>query len=125
MLQETKCRGAEAEAIFQRIWRACNSLTIDSIGASGGLAILWDPHNITINQPFTTISTITTHFEVIGSAQEGAITNVYGPHHQQDRYFSAAAGTDQNHDCNTELDHRRRLQHDLDAGGENRGHQEA
>jgi exonuclease III len=36
-------------------------------------------------QPFTTISTITAHFEVIGSNQEGAITNVYGPHNNQDK----------------------------------------
>jgi hypothetical protein len=30
-------------------------------------------------------STITACFEVIGSAQEGAITNVYGPNHHQDK----------------------------------------
>jgi exonuclease III len=85
MLQETKCRGAEAEIIFQRIWRACKSLTIDSTGALGGLAILWNSHNITISKPFTTIGTITAYFEVLGLNQEGAITNVYGPQNNQDR----------------------------------------
>jgi exonuclease III len=85
LLQETKCRGAEAETISQRIWRECNSITTDSIGASGGLAILWNPSNVTISKPFTTIGTITAHFEVMGTNQEGAITNVYGPHSNQDK----------------------------------------
>jgi exonuclease III len=85
MLQETKCAGIEAETIFQRIWRECNSISTDSTGASGGLAILWNPSNITISKPFSTVGTITTHFKVIGSNQEGDITNVYGPHSQQDR----------------------------------------
>jgi len=79
LLQETKCRGAEVEPIFQRIWKECTSITTDSIGASGGLAILWNPSNVTISKPFTTISTITAHFTVMGMNQEGAITNVYGP----------------------------------------------
>ena len=85
LLQETKCRGAEAETIFQCIWRECNSITTDSTGASGGLAILWNPSNIIISKPFSTIGTIMAHFEVIVSNQEGAITNVYGPHNHQDK----------------------------------------
>jgi exonuclease III len=85
MLQETKCAGTEAETIFQRIWRECNSISTDSTGASGGLAILWNPSNISISKPFSTVGTITAHFEVTGSNQEGAITNVYGPHSQQDK----------------------------------------
>jgi exonuclease III len=79
LLQETKCKGAEVETIFQRIWRECTSITTDSIGASRGLAILFNPSNVTISKPFTTIGTITSHFTVIGRNQEGAITNVYGP----------------------------------------------
>ena len=31
------------------------------------------------------MGTITVHFEVMGSNQEGVITNVYGPHNQQDK----------------------------------------
>jgi exonuclease III len=83
MLQETKCVGAEAETIFQRIWRGCDFVLTDSTGASGGLAILWNPCNITLSRSFSTIGTITAHFEVMGSNQEGAITNVYGPQSQQ------------------------------------------
>jgi exonuclease III len=85
LLQETKCKGAEAEAIFPRIWRECNSITTDSTGASGGLAILWNPANITISNSFTTFSTITAHYTIMGTNQEGDITNVYGPQGNQDK----------------------------------------
>jgi hypothetical protein len=37
MLQETKCAGVEAERIFQCIWRGCDFILTESIGASGGL----------------------------------------------------------------------------------------
>jgi exonuclease III len=85
LLQETKCKGAEAKVIFQRIWRDCSSITTDATGASGGLAILWDPATITISKAFTTISTITAHYTIMGTTQEGDITNVYGPQGHQDK----------------------------------------
>jgi hypothetical protein len=66
MLQKTKCVGAEAETVFQRIWRGCDFILIDSTGASGGLAILWNPFHITLRRPFSTIGTVNAHFEVIG-----------------------------------------------------------
>jgi exonuclease III len=71
MIQETKCAGAEVEIIFQCIWRGCDFVQTDSSGASGGLAILWNPNTTTLSRSFSTIGTITTHFEVIGSNQEG------------------------------------------------------
>jgi exonuclease III len=85
LLQETKCVGTEAETIFQCIWRGCEFIHTDSTGASGGLAILWNPNNITLRRPFSTIGTLTAHFEITGSTQEGDITNVYGPQSQQEK----------------------------------------
>ena len=58
MLQETKCAGMEAETIFQRIWKGCNYIQTDSLGASGGLAILWNPSHTTLSGPFSTIGTL-------------------------------------------------------------------
>jgi hypothetical protein len=55
------------------------------MGASGGLAILWNPNTVTMKQPFSTIGTLTTYFTVTGSTKEGAITNVYGPQSAQDK----------------------------------------
>ena len=85
MLQETKCAGMEAETIFQHIWKGCNCIQIDSLGASGGLAILWNPSHTTLSGPFSTIGTLSAHFEIIGSNQDGTITNVYGPQGQQEK----------------------------------------
>jgi exonuclease III len=85
MLQETKCAGMEAENIFQRIWKGCNYIHTDSAGASGGLAILWNPNHTILSGPFSTTGTLSAHFEVIGSNQEGTITNVYGPQGQQEK----------------------------------------
>jgi exonuclease III len=85
MLQEMKCAGMEAETIFQRIWKGCNYIQTDSSGASGGLAILWNPNHTILSGPFSTIGTLSAHFEIIGSNQEGTITNVYGPQGQQEK----------------------------------------
>jgi hypothetical protein len=48
LLQETKCVRAEAETIFHRSWRGCDFIHTDSAGASGGLAILWNPNIVTL-----------------------------------------------------------------------------
>jgi hypothetical protein len=57
----------------------------DSVGAAGGLAILWDPNHMTLSGPFSTAGTLSAHFAIIGSSQEGTITNVYGPQGQQEK----------------------------------------
>jgi hypothetical protein len=51
----------------------------------GGLAILWNPTTVIIDNPFSTVGTIMTHFKVIGSTKEGEITNAYGPQSTQDK----------------------------------------
>jgi exonuclease III len=85
LLQETKCVGKEAETIFQRSWRGCESIHTDSTGASGGLAILWNPNTVTLRRTFLYHWYAHAHFMITGSAQEGDITNVYGPQSQQDK----------------------------------------
>jgi exonuclease III len=79
MLQETKCAGLEAEHIFKRLWKDCSYFYLDAAGASGGLAILWNPRHIALEEPFSTAGTLTARYAVIGSNHEGTITNVYGP----------------------------------------------
>ena len=49
------------------------------------MAILWNPASVSIHNPFSTVGTITTHFKIIGLNQEGDVTNVYGPHSQQEK----------------------------------------
>jgi exonuclease III len=48
LLQETKCAGKEAENIFRQSCRGCDFFHQDSVGASEGLAILWNPHIATL-----------------------------------------------------------------------------
>jgi exonuclease III len=79
LLQETKCFKVEAKTIFHRFWRGCESIHTDSCDALGGLSILCNTRTITMQQPFSTIHTITTYFTTIWSNKEWAITNVYGP----------------------------------------------
>jgi exonuclease III len=85
LLQETKCAGREAEDIFRNSWRNGEFLFQDSVGASGGLAILWNPQTVTLLHPFSTRDTLTALFKDIASSKEGVITNVYGPQSIQDK----------------------------------------
>jgi len=43
-LQETKCLSEEICRTGSQAWRGCLAAAVDAQGASGGLAILWDPH---------------------------------------------------------------------------------
>ena len=79
LLQETKCVGAQEETISHRCWRGCESLHTDFTRATRGLAILWNPTIVTIDQPLSMVGMIMPHFKVIRSTKEGEITNVYGP----------------------------------------------
>ena len=85
LLKETKCAGLEAKTIFRRSWRCCDLYHQDSMGASGGLDILWNPHTVMLNKLFSMTGTLATYFTVTGSTKEGAITNVYGPQSAQDK----------------------------------------
>jgi exonuclease III len=85
LLQETKCFREEVEDIFRCFWRVCESLHTDSNGATGGLEILWNPTTVIIDQPFSTVGMLTTHFKVIGSNKEGMITNTYRPQSAHDK----------------------------------------
>jgi exonuclease III len=79
MIQETKCTSTTMEKMAIKCWRSCNVIAIDVEGASGGLAILWNPSEITLSSFFTTHRSITSKFQPIGSDQSGYITNVYDP----------------------------------------------
>jgi exonuclease III len=62
LIHETKCVEEETKEIFQRCWRHCNSIHTDSNGATWGLAILWNPASVIIDQPFATVGTLSVHF---------------------------------------------------------------
>jgi exonuclease III len=85
LIQERKCAGKTAEDIIKRCWHKCESYQTDSKGSLGGLAILWNPITVILDQGLSTPCTITTHYIAIGSDKEGMITNAYGPQNNQDK----------------------------------------
>jgi hypothetical protein len=60
-------------------------MTIDSIGTTGGLAILWNPSSVLLENFFTTRWTISKKYRLIGSNKPRFLTNVYGPTTQGDK----------------------------------------
>jgi hypothetical protein len=52
---------------------------------AGGLAILWNPNSVILNQGLSTPGTLTTHYRAIGSDKNGWITNAYGPQTIQEK----------------------------------------
>ena len=54
-------------------------MEIDAKGAVGGLAMLWNPSTVLLDDLFTSRWTIIASFHLIGSNKLGYITNVYGP----------------------------------------------
>jgi exonuclease III len=71
--------------MFRRCWRHCNFIHNDSKGAAGGLAILWNPASVIVDQPFSIAGTLSTHYRAIGSNKEGVLTNSYGPQNNQEK----------------------------------------
>jgi hypothetical protein len=85
MLQETKCVRKTVEDIIKRCWRKCKSYHSDLKGIVGGLAILWNPATVILDQGFSTPSTLTANYQSIGSNKDEIITNAYVPQNNQDK----------------------------------------
>jgi hypothetical protein len=60
-------------------------MSIDAIGMVNGLAILWNPIFVLMENLFTTRWEISVEYILIGSNRLGFITNVYGPATQRDK----------------------------------------
>jgi len=78
-LQETKSSSAVIDSISNKIWARCNSTSVDASGASGGLAILWNPQIVSLDNFHATHHIIQATFHLIGTNIHGHITNVYFP----------------------------------------------
>jgi hypothetical protein len=85
LLQETKCAGKEALHILQNCWKQANQVEVDAKGTTVGLAMLWNPATILLDDFFTSNWTITASFRLIGSNKHDYIKNVYGPTRSGDK----------------------------------------
>jgi hypothetical protein len=61
----------EEDHILARCWRQAHFVHTDSKGFVGGLAILWNPATIILENLFTTRWTISTKYCAIGSDKGG------------------------------------------------------
>lgn len=85
MLEETKSSGQLLKERMTKAWKGCEVMTIDAIGAAGGLAMVWHPAKVTLDQFITTPFSISAQFSLIDSGMQGVISNIYGPANPRDK----------------------------------------
>ena len=78
-IQETKCNSNTLGSILSKSWPGSHSIAVDASGASGGLAIAWDPQAISITDAHAAHNLIQATFHIIGTNIRGHLTNVYFP----------------------------------------------
>jgi len=78
-LQETKCNSDRLGSILSKIWPGCRSVAVDATGASGGLAIAWNPQSISLTDFHATHHLMQAAFHFLGTNIHGNISNVYFP----------------------------------------------
>eukprot|EP00253_Pinus_taeda_P028403 PITA_28403 len=76
-LQETKCNSNVLDKIVSKVWPGGLCVALDSDGASGGLAILWDNRTIQLNNVHANKNFIQAKFHILGTNLHGLLTNVY------------------------------------------------
>jgi exonuclease III len=82
MLQETKCATEEMDKLLPSCWKQGKGIYTDATGTTGGLALLWNPSSVTLDNFFTTRWSISATYRLIGSNKPGYLTNVYDQPHQ-------------------------------------------
>lgn len=78
-IQETKCNSNALGSILSKAWPGCQSVVVDAIGASGGLAIAWNSQAIMLSNFHASHNFIQATFHLIGTNIHGHLTNVYFP----------------------------------------------
>ena len=78
-MQETKCNSSALGNILSKAWPGCQSVAVDASGASGGLAIAWNPQAISLSDFHASHHLIQATFHILGTNIHGHLTNVYFP----------------------------------------------
>ena len=55
LIQETKCNNNNLETLIARLWKGSKATTMDANDASEGMALIWNPHEIILNDFMATI----------------------------------------------------------------------
>eukprot|EP00253_Pinus_taeda_P006641 PITA_06641 len=78
-LQETKSTNVLLEKILRKAWPGSRSISVDGLGASGGLFIVWNPQNLTLQDFHASRNFIQASFHILGTELHGLLTNTYFP----------------------------------------------
>ena len=78
-MQETKCNSNTIGNILSKAWPGCHTVAVDAQGASGGLAIAWNPQTISLTNFHASHHLIQATFHIVGTNIHGHLTNVYFP----------------------------------------------
>lgn len=78
-LQETKSTNVLLEKILRKAWPGSRSVSVDAIGASGGLAIVWNLQTLTLQDFHASRNFIQATFHILGMELHGLLTNTYFP----------------------------------------------
>jgi len=86
-LQETKSNSVVIERILNKVWFRSCSVSVDASGASGGLAILWNPQILNLQDFHASHFLIQATFHLIGTNIHGHLSNVYFPQNIQQKLY--------------------------------------
>lgn len=78
-MQETKCNNNTLVYIHSKAWLGCQTVMVDVNGASRGLAIAWNTHNISLTDFHASHHFIQATFHIIGTNIHGHLKNLYLP----------------------------------------------
>ena len=79
LLQETKCSIEDMDRLLPYCWKQGEEISKEATGTAGGLAIIWNPNSVLLENFITTKWSITVDYRLIGSNKPRHLTNVYGP----------------------------------------------
>ena len=85
LLQEIKITGGEMEEILTKIKPTYECMTIDAKGSTGGIEILWNPAEVTVDYWIGMKRILTGRFRLIGHKEWFLVSIVYGPHIPMER----------------------------------------
>lgn len=78
LIQETKSDQNTMTAIANKCWRNNEVSVAAANGSARGLALLWDPLQIALENRLQTDNYISAHYKILDSQEQGYISNVYG-----------------------------------------------
>jgi exonuclease III len=84
-LQETKCSSEDIDKLLPKCWKQGEAVSIDAIGTTGGLTILWNTNAIILENFSATRWAIKADYKLIGSNRPGHLINVYSPANPRDK----------------------------------------